>query len=70
MEVEPRANQLWVLDQGRVMGAPAAPGSIRLLVFSLATDAVVREYAFPPALADPAHSFLNDVVLDPPRGAA
>lgn len=68
-EIDP-FNRLWILDQGRVAGANATAGSIKIVVWDLLRNVEIQRLVFGNDLADPATSFLNDLVLDLPRGFA
>eukprot|EP00753_Platysulcus_tardus_P018324 PLAT6824.1.p1 GENE.PLAT6824.1~~PLAT6824.1.p1 ORF type:complete len:501 (-),score=142.37 PLAT6824.1:56-1498(-) len=60
--------RLWALDQGKVAGAAAKPGSIKLMVYDLTNDGkLIHHYAFPPRIASLSNSFLNDLQIDPQR---
>ena len=61
---------LWALDQGFVAGeAEAPPGAQKIVVFGLATGAVIKTIALDGA-ADRKGSFLNDIVVDEGRKLA
>lgn len=66
--VDPK-DRLWMLDTGRMTGAPAPFGGPKLIGVDLATDHVVQKILFPPSVAGPG-SYLNDVRFDLTRGAA
>lgn len=57
-------DRVWVLDQGRVAGEPAIPGSIKLVVYNSTTGAELWRRTFSEDLASADRSFLNDLVLD------
>jgi sugar lactone lactonase YvrE len=57
-------DRLWALDQGKVAGKAAIPGAIKLLIWDLKTDTQVQLHEFPPDVASPTASFLNDLVVD------
>ncbi len=63
-------NRVWLLDQGRVNGSAAIAGSIKLVVWNLLLQQLELSYVFPPEVANPATAFVNDLVLDQPRGIA
>ena len=64
-------NRLWLLDMGFVGGETLAPaGGQKLVVFDLATGDEIRRFEIGPDLADPATSFLNDLVVDEERQVA
>lgn len=62
-------DRLWMLDTGRVEGAPAPYGGPKLVGVDLATNRVVQKIIFPATVASP-QSYLNDVRFDFTRGAA
>jgi hypothetical protein len=47
-----------------VNNAEALPGSIKLLVYDIATETLVYNYTFTAEEAPLGSSFLNDIVLD------
>lgn len=55
-------DNIWVLDQGRVNSVPVE-GSTKLNKYSTMTGELLRSYDMSGA-ADPASTFLNDVVID------
>jgi sugar lactone lactonase YvrE len=54
-------DRVWVLDQGRVNGVPVA-GSTKVVAYNM--DGSVYRYIDLSSVADPATSFLNDLVYD------
>jgi sugar lactone lactonase YvrE len=62
-------NRLWILDTGRMAGAPAPSGGPKLIGVDLATNKVFQKILFPAEIAS-AGSYLNDVRFDYSRGAA
>lgn len=62
-------DRLWMLDTGRVEGAPAPYGGPKLIAVDLATNRVVQKIIFSAEVASP-QSYLNDVRFDFTRGAA
>jgi len=69
-EIDAQNNILYILDQGKVNYQPAIPGSIKLVAIDLSTREVLFSHPFPADIADLAHSFLNDVVIDRINGFA
>lgn len=67
VRVDP-ADRLWILDTGRPRFAPAPPGGAKLVEVDLAEDRIVRTITFPPEVALPGASYLNDVRFDLRRG--
>jgi hypothetical protein len=63
-------NRLWILDQGRVGDVAAIAGSIKIVVWNVLAHKEVTRHVFPPHIAHPDTAFLNDLVLDAPRGFA
>jgi len=63
-------NRMWILDQGRVGGQPAANGTIKLVIWDVLLDVEVHRYEFPQHVAHPDTAYLKDIVLDQPRGFA
>jgi len=57
-------DRLWILDQGRVEGQAALPGSIKLVVWDIPSNRLVFSYSFPEYVAPLNTSFMNDLVLD------
>lgn len=49
---------------GRVNNQPAIPGSIKLVIWDLTLDRLVRTFVFNESLASRDNSFLNDIVID------
>lgn len=66
--VDPK-DRLWLLDTGRVEGAPAPVGGPKLIGVNLATNRIFQKIVFPAEVAS-AKSYLNDVRFDDSRGAA
>ena len=62
-------DRLWVVDTGAPSFQPTTPGGPKLIRIDLATDQVVQTITFPAAVVLPT-SYLNDVRIDPTRGAA
>lgn len=60
-------NRLWLLDTGRIEGAPAPTGGAKLVGVDLSTDKVFRTILLPADVA-PANSYMNDVRFDYTRG--
>jgi hypothetical protein len=63
-------NRLWILDQGRVGNNVAVNGSMKLIIWDVRENHEVMRHVFPHHVAHPHGSFLNDLVLDQPRGFA
>lgn len=63
-------DRLWALDQGKVGGAAALEGAIKLVVFDINTRETIQTYVFNKQIASLSHSFLNDLVLDVPSRLA
>jgi len=61
---------LRILDQGHVNNAEAVPGSIKLLVYKIATKELLYNCTFTADEAPLGSSFLNDIVVDEKRGYA
>jgi len=57
-------DRIWILDQGRVSGQQALPGSVKLVVWDIRSNKLVFSYEFPESVAPLNTSFLNDLVLD------
>ena len=58
-------NRVWMLDMGFVGGETEAPaGGQKLVVFDLDTGQEIHRFDIGPELANPATSFLNDLVVD------
>jgi sugar lactone lactonase YvrE len=62
-----RLGRLWVLDNGRIDLAPAAPGVPKIVVFDAATGAELFRHVFAP---DVAPGFANDLVYSDVHGWA
>eukprot|EP00698_Gefionella_okellyi_P012429 TRINITY_DN3342_c0_g1_i2.p1 TRINITY_DN3342_c0_g1~~TRINITY_DN3342_c0_g1_i2.p1 ORF type:complete len:441 (+),score=98.83 TRINITY_DN3342_c0_g1_i2:218-1540(+) len=62
--------RMWILDQGKVNGLAAIPNSIKLVIWDLVTNTLVKTHIFPQSVASLAGSFMNDVVVDTTRGVA
>ncbi|MFT4112193.1 L-dopachrome tautomerase-related protein [Silvibacterium sp.] len=62
-------DHLWILDTGRVEGAPAPLGGAKLVEVNLFSNSVERTIVFPREVA-PADSYMNDVRLDDVRDRA
>lgn len=60
----------WILDQSRIAYAAAAADSIKLIVWDLLRNVEVQRHIFPESVANRYTAFLNDLVLDLPRGFA
>jgi sugar lactone lactonase YvrE len=60
---------VWALDAGRPMYLPAIPGAAKLVEIDARANRIRRVYAIPPGIAR-LRTYLNDVRIDPARGAA
>jgi len=63
-------DRIWILDQGQIGAAPAIPGAIKLVIWDSLQNVLIRSFPFPPAVASPSLSFLNDIVVDQTRNYA
>jgi len=66
--------RMWIIDCGRQnflsTTAPVVNGQARILVYDIDGDTLIHTYAFPDTVASFTANFLNDIVLDVPRGFA
>ena len=75
MEID-NLGRMWIIDNGNTPGVTAVPLDMqrtcppRIVIVDIATTEVIRSHTFHPSVADPLTSFLNDIVLDQPRGLA
>jgi len=75
MEIDPQG-RMWIIDtarrnfmsnKGPSAAIPAAP---KLFIIDIITKQILRVFVFPPEIAHYDTAFLNDIVLDIPRGFA
>ena len=65
-----RNDVMWILDQGKIAGAPTKEGDEKLILWDLKTNTEIQRYVFSNAESDHTCSFLNDVVVDNDSGFA
>ena len=65
-----RNDVAWVLDQGKMAGAPTAPGDEKIVLIDLKTGKELQRYEFTNEESDHKCSFLNDVAVDNDSGFA
>ena len=65
-----RNDVMWILDQGKISGAPTAQGDEKIVVWDLKTNKEIQRYEFTNEESDHKCSFLNDVVVDNDSGFA
>eukprot|EP01113_Clastostelium_recurvatum_P009778 TRINITY_DN14756_c0_g1_i2.p1 TRINITY_DN14756_c0_g1~~TRINITY_DN14756_c0_g1_i2.p1 ORF type:complete len:421 (-),score=56.89 TRINITY_DN14756_c0_g1_i2:104-1366(-) len=58
------SDRLWILDQGKVNSQPAIPGAIKLIIWDITTNTLVKKYVFSEQEAGASTSFLNDIVIN------
>lgn len=56
--------------KGKVAGADALPGSIKLAIYDSISGDLIQMYRFPPDQASLSNSFLNDIMVDHKAGVA
>jgi hypothetical protein len=65
-----RNEVMWILDQGKVAGAPTKQGDEKIVLWDLKTNKEILRYEFTNEESDHKCSFLNDVVVDNDSGFA
>lgn len=65
-----RDNIMWILDQGKIAGAPTQPGDEKLVLWDLNQNREIDRYEFKEGEIDHKCSFLNDIVVDNDSGFA
>lgn len=61
-------NQMWILDQGHLNGAPSAHGAQKIVIWDLNEDKLVDSILIPDDIAPYDTSMLNDLVVDNKNG--
>ena len=65
-----RNDVMWILDQGKIAGAPTAQGDEKIVLWDLKTNKEIQRYEFTNEESDHKCSFLNDVAVDNDSGFA
>ena len=65
-----RNDVMWILDQGKIAGAPTKQGDEKIVLWDIKTNKEIQRYEFTNEESDHKCSFLNDVVVDNDSGFA